>query len=112
MMCCLAFTWQAYEIVVSDFHSSQTLTRIEEKKLKDMDFPVIFKICPDPGFNITLLREEGYETRSGYFRGESQFNKSIYGWAGHTETCETRDSVENIYHKVQRFPTPDKIIKE
>ena len=111
MICCLAFTWQVYEIVDSGIHSQQAVTGIKKKKLQDMDFPVVFKICPDPAFNITLLKKEGYAKISGYFRGESRFNKSIYGWAGHTNTFETRDSVENIYHKVQRFPTPEKIIK-
>ena len=86
IICCFAFIFQVYGIIQEWIHPSQTATQVSEKNIKGIDFPVIFKICPDPAFVLGLLRKEGYRDVFSYFRGESKFNKSIYGWAGHTNT--------------------------
>ena len=52
--------------------------------LVDVEFPVLFKLCVKPAFNQTELEAAGYENSWGYFKGESMFNSSIIGWAGHT----------------------------
>ena len=110
-MCCLAFTWQLYGIVSEWVKPSQKTTDITEKKLDQFELPLIFKICPDPGFNLSAIREEGYDDIWHYFYGRSSFNNSIFGWAGHTNTSETRGSVEQVYQKVLHFPTPESFIK-
>ena len=56
------------------------------KELPDVSFPILFKICLfETEDNYAKFREFGYEGVYNYFRGESMFNKSIIGWAGHTE---------------------------
>ena len=57
-----------------------------------------------PGFNTTALKEEGYAGISEYFLGQSRFNNSLYGWAGHTITSEVRDTVADVYQRVQYYP--------
>ena len=57
-----------------------------------------------PGFNSSALKEEGYESISEYFMGRSRYNSSLYGWAGHYNNSNTKDSVEGVYQKVQYFP--------
>ena len=111
IMCCLAFTWQLYGIVSEWVKPSQKTTDITEKKLDQFELPLIFKICPDPGFNLSAIREEGYDDIWHYFYGRSSFNNSIFGWAGHTNTSETRGRVEQVYKKVLHFPTPESFIK-
>ena len=92
-------------------HPSHTATTITKKKLKDIAFPTIIKLCPDPGFNITAMREEGYRNIWGYFVGQSIYNSSLYGWAGHTETMEQRGTVRDVYKKLQYFPAAENFLE-
>jgi hypothetical protein len=34
-----------------------------ETSLKDMDFPVVFKVCVSPGYDAKALKEAGYNRR-------------------------------------------------
>lgn len=87
-------------------------TDITEKQLKNLQFPIMFKICMKPGFNTTALKEEGYAGISEYFLGRSRFNSSVYGWAGHSNTSEARSTVDDVYQKVQYFHRVEKAIHE
>merc|ERR1712142_674386 len=110
ILCCAALFWQLFGIFNEWLRPSQETIRITEKNLEDIDFPLTMKICPDSGFNLTALREEGYDSAWFYFIGQSRYNSSIFGWAGHTNTSETRGTVEQIYHNVVNFPTPETFI--
>jgi hypothetical protein len=78
-----------------------TNTRVEQQDLKDMDFPLIFKICVEPGFDQKAILEAGYQTSWDYFMGRSRFNSSIFGWAGHTNTSGVQGSVAEILSRVK-----------
>ena len=110
LLCCLAFTFQLFGIVKEWINPVQKTTDITEKKLNDMKFPIIFKICMKPGFNVAALKKEGYASVTDYFLGQSRYNSSIYGWAGHTNTSETRGTVDTIYQKIQNFPEVEKAL--
>ena len=110
MLCCIAFSWQLYGILDDWINPSLKTTDITEKQLEDLKFPIIFKICMKPGFNTTALKEEGYAGISKYFRGQSSYNSSVYGWAGHTNTSEIRTTVDAVYQKVQHFPNVETAI--
>ena len=111
ILCSLAFAWQLYGIMLEWITPSHTITDITEKRLHQVEhFPIIFKICPDPGFNTTILMQEGYNGTSSYFGGWSKYNGSVFGWAGHTDTNEIKSTVEKIYKKVQIFPHPEHIL--
>ena len=111
IFCSLAFAWQLYGIMLEWITPSHTITDITEKRLHQVEhFPIIFKICPDPGFNTTILMQEGYNGTSSYFGGWSKYNGSVFGWAGHTDTNKIKSTVENIYKKVQTFPHPEHIL--
>ena len=60
--------------------------RVERKDLKEIEFPLAFKICVDQDNkdSIESYKKFGYINWRGFFRGESRFNKSILGWNGHT----------------------------
>ena len=99
---------QLSSILEDFFNPSLTNTVVEKKKLEDFDFPLLFKICPMLGFNISALNEVGYASTVGYFKGESMFNKSMIGWGGHTnETFEALASVEEVYEKVKNHEVED-----
>ena len=45
---------------------------MEERRLQDIEFPLVFKICIAPGFNDTAIAEAGF----GNFGGFSFFRLS------------------------------------
>ena len=59
-LCGIAFIWQ-FSLVLIDF-LAPTLTNIVhyQRQLHEMDFPVIFKLCADPGFNQMKVTQMGY----------------------------------------------------
>ena len=84
-MCLVAFLYQLGTLIYSYANPNQTITKIEKKNLNEMKFPVIFKICIKPGFDTEELLRTGYKQAARYFVGESRYNKTLVGWAGHTE---------------------------
>ena len=76
----LAFLVQFTSIVQDLLHPSQTTIRIQEHKVTDI--PILFKICVNPGFNLTKIKEEGYTNTYYYFLGQSMYSNTSYGWSG------------------------------
>jgi hypothetical protein len=84
---------------------------VKEMKLKNMDFPVVFKICVTPGFNLTALNAMGYDDVLDYLLGISKYNSTILGWAGHTNTSRVQGSVAGVLRKV-RAHTVEEVISQ
>ena len=87
-LCTLKTLWICANITATAFLTAQlvhvlegffkpTITRTweEEVLLKDMDFPLVAKICIIPGFNQTALYEVGYDDTYDYFMGMSWFKQ-------------------------------------
>ena len=72
----------------------ETVSHIEEMSLDNIDFPVVFKICIKPAFNISELNHAGYNSIWGYFKGQSMHNASVYGWGGHFKNGTSIGTVE------------------
>jgi hypothetical protein len=72
-----------------------------------MDFPLIFKICVNPGFNETVVYEAGYDNIGMYFLGRSRFNYSKVGWAGHTNTLGVQGSVAEVLSRIRQHTAGD-----
>ena len=98
--CAIAAVIQLASVLEGYVSPTLTNTRRETMKLRDMDFPVVFKICSKPGYNTTALKEAGYDDASDYFFGRSIHDRSILGWAGHTNTSGVFGSVEEIMAKI------------
>ena len=68
-----------------------------KRNLSEIEFPVVFKVCANEA-NISSAKEKytevGYTDLWTFFYGQSLYNDSIYGWAGHTENGSTVGSVE------------------
>ena len=79
--------FQLIQILPNYFSPTLTHTEVKEVPLRDMDFPLDFKICLRPSaFNETALKELGYGDSGHYILGKSKFNESIHiiGWGGHS----------------------------
>ena len=93
LVCFIAFLCQLFSLIGSYVHPSQTVTSVEKKDLNDIPFPVLFKICIKPGFDREELLTAGYLHAGRYFLGESRFNGSIHGWAGHLPDGRVKGNV-------------------
>ena len=82
--CYLACILQVAFLIVEQISPTQTETSTKEVKMEEIEFPVIFKICFKNSFDLDKVKEAGYKSVWDYFKGESKFNDSLYGWAGHT----------------------------
>ena len=99
LLCISFFSYQTFRLVPNIISPTKTHTSVKQELLKDIDFPLDIKMCAEPAFNRSAIVEAGYKNRAHrYFKGQSMFNRSVYGWAGHTNDSGTRlDSCQKIY---------------
>ena len=95
--CFVAFIVQMSILANNKISPTETVSHFEEKILDDIEFPVLFKICIKPSFDLEELKKAGYESIWKYFIGQSRHNQSLYGWAGHTEDGNITGSVKGWY---------------
>ena len=68
---------------------------VYKKDLKEIDFPIVFRICAYESINGSeRYRRFGYASEYNFFQGKSRFNSSVYGWNGHFENGSTLASAE------------------
>ena len=84
--CLTAFIVQMGILASNQINPRATVSNMEEKSLDNIDFPVVFKICIKPAFNISELYRVGYASIWEYFIGQSRHNGSVFGWGGHYES--------------------------
>ena len=96
LLCVAAFSIQMDKVVTEWLFPTQTTVEISEKHLQEVDFPIV-KICASSGFNVTALMQAGYASIFDYFAGQSKFNSSQYGWAGHSNGSFNRGSVKGNF---------------
>ena len=92
--CLIAFIVQMCILANNQIYPKATVSHLEEMKLGEIEFPVLFKICIKPSFDMKELHEVGYTNIWSYFMGQSRHNKSLFGWGGHTEDGKTIGSVQ------------------
>jgi hypothetical protein len=93
---------------------SVTNTVVEQRNMKDMDLPVVLKICIAPGFDHVALIEAGYLNVYDYFYGYSKYNtanSTMIGWAGHTNTSRPQADVNKILNRV-RAHTLEEVVSD
>lgn len=100
LVCTVVLAIQLVNVLESYIQPTITRTWEEEVPLEDIEFPLVIKICIVPGFNQTALHEAGYEDTWKFFLGQSRFNESVFGWAGHTEDSATFGSVKETLAEV------------
>lgn len=92
----LIFTIVCLLHVTSTLYSSINPTHPEievyDRELKDVQFPILFKICGRELHNSSRrYRTLGYANDIEFYAGISKFskNETIVGWNGHTENGTT-----------------------
>ena len=70
LSCFGLFVLQMGLLIQSRLHPEKTISSTELKKLGEIPFPAIFRICLKPAYNETFLRQAGYETAWRLFTGK------------------------------------------
>ena len=104
-----AFIIHMYIIIVETIRPEITNTKIFEENL--VGAPLVFKICPEPAFNVTVLQKFGYMWEIDYISGSSHWNKSIYGWAGFDKNSTPISDPRDVYNKVALFTNVEDLLK-
>jgi hypothetical protein len=92
LVCLALFTYTMVQLVILYIDPTELNTVIVKKSLTDMTFPLIFKLCIKPGYDVAVLGESGYEEVYKYFKGEVPTKEdpqnptigssSFVGWSG------------------------------
>ena len=77
--------------------------RIIKKDLRDIDFPVSFKLCMRDNKDIDKYIKLGYVGMFHFFSGQSMFNNSMIGWNGHTQNYSTLMTAEGLVNLASLF---------
>ena len=86
-------------IVYQDLNPRHPSIKSYSKDLKDIEFPISFKLCVGERENATdKFRRLGYTNEMDFYHGRSRFNETILGWNGHTETMSTVGSIEGRFY--------------
>ena len=67
---------------------------VYDKELRNIRFPISFRVCAEEAKQVIDYEKYGYHDQLEYFRGRSKYNKTIIGWAGHSENGSTIGTVE------------------
>ena len=70
-------------ILISSLFPTLPQIKHYRKSLKDIQFPFLFRICVDEK-NQQRYQDVGYINDWEYFMGKSMYNRSFFGWNGHT----------------------------
>ena len=82
--CLVIFIVQALQLVIQYRNPEFTTTSVEYRRLEDIEFPILFKVCLNPGFSSEKLSQHGYSDLVGYFHGKHSKISSVIGWTGHS----------------------------
>ena len=107
ILCISFFSAQMFGLVEHLVAPKMTHTHVREVPLKDIDFPLEFKICVSPSMNSTVLNEFGYDTIGSYVAGiSSRTNYSSVGWGGHVHGINLT-SVREVFNRATLNVTRD-----
>ena len=110
LSCTCLFFYQLVGILPNYFAPTLTHTAVKDVPLKDMDFPLDFKVCFGSSvFNRTALKQYGYRNALSYMLGMSKFDKFNYdlnssyaiGWGGHSNQSEPVKNASEVLKAIK-----------
>ena len=78
-----------------------------KKQLKDIEFPITFKLCLlEKSTSSDRYKSLGYNDSQGFYRGQNRFDQNVVGWNGHTSNKTTLGSIQGKLIAMRK-PTND-----
>ena len=89
----LCFGFFSYQLSVLMSHylnpgPDRLHTALENQNLSQANISLVFKICYNPPYNISVLNEAGYPSALMYFLGQRYYGTGLVGWAGQNKTMD------------------------
>ena len=82
----VAFMVHVFTIGYSLKHPDHPSVRTFKQDFKDLEFPIVMKICIQEMENIyDRYQNIGYKRENELFSGKSKFSDTTFGWNGHNE---------------------------
>ena len=79
-------------------HPSLPEIKITNRFLEDIEFPLSLKLCVSEISNsYQRYSSLGYKHDFHFFEGRSAYNKSLFGWAGHTKEGSTMGEITGFH---------------
>ena len=86
--------------VYSSLYPDITVSKTDMTTMDKMNFPAVFKVCMQPSFDSSELKEVGYLDARAYFAGQSMYSSSTYGWAGHTREGTPFSNASDVQQRI------------
>ena len=86
----LAFFIHITIIFVNILNPDLPEVQISQMDLKDIEFPLTFRICIHDHDVNKIYKDAGYQNVYTFFKGRSLYNKTIYGFLGHLQNGSTK----------------------
>ena len=92
--CFIHFLLIGYSIIFPELPE----TKVYNVDLKDIEFPLVYKLCFYDLLNPKKrFQELGYGDIWDFYRGRSMYNNTLYGWSGHTKNGSSLESMKSMY---------------
>ena len=92
----IPFVIQMTNIWISSTFPDYPSVKTYKKNLKEIEFPISFKLCARELETTKRYSRYGYFDEYHFFEGRSLFNHSLRGWNGFSETNLTIGSTQGI----------------
>ena len=69
-------------------------TVVENQDLDGANISLVFKVCYNPSYNISVLNSAGYSNAMLYFLGTNKGNQMFIGWTGENQTWDVAGKSE------------------
>ena len=113
LFCASLFLYQFGQNLKSYFHPTLTNTEVKEVPLKDMDFPLDFKVSFEPSrFNETVLKSFGYESMYWYLNGKSNHTLPALGWGGYDNKSVQVKNASEVLHAAKKDWTMSQVLRK
>lgn len=86
------FSYIVYYILNPEFPD----VRVYNSDLEDIELPISFQFCAHRKDTEKNFQMMGYQDLNTFYKGESLYNHSLYGWLGHKKEGGTFKSVEGM----------------
>ena len=100
VICIIHISLTGYQVLFPDLPS----IRIQDKTLKDIEFPLFIQMCVSEIDNTTdRYTSLGYKNDYDFYLGRSVYNNSLFGWNGHLQNGSTVGTVEGRFSMNKSF---------
>ena len=97
--CFLVFCYFMVQLIRGYISPTALNTTVSKSSLADLAFPLVFKICLKPGYDISKLESYGYMNVYDYFNGTTGKEDVFVGWAGQNKSFKPSGETDIVNNR-------------